>query len=258
MGTSKPKTNGYSEKVSRDFEDKMSFLRRDDNLPRTLYRNLATANPENPGWQEVSIAGNFLYLYRVGNPLDVVEVRFDKISNPTIYFSWGSRIYTPYNKLYLRWGAQAGGEATFIFGANAAIGKQMLDLEDDGRLAVIADGARFTSPITGTQILINGTANNANPVVYTVPAGHTLYITSMQYSSRTNAVAEGNIEIWDTVPALADTIVTLYNSTGAGLLHANGSRHCSPPIIVPAGYQVRLNSNNAGHIFAGSIVGILI
>ena len=90
----------------------------------------------------------------------------------------------------------------------------------------------------GTQVLENTESNVLNWVVlYTVPAGQTLFLTMVSFSWDQSVNNVWKIAIYDDVPALWKTL-----AIGRAILAAGNPFWMStfwPPIEVPAGYHIQ-------------------
>jgi len=236
MGTSKPKMSGHSAKISNDFEDNQGFLRKEDNLPRVLYRVLTAAQPN---FQEIGVSGNFFYMYMTGSPLNEVEIRLDKLSNPSIFMRSGSRIYTPFNKIYMRWETQnAPAWAYFIYGANAAIGKQMLDVYDKNLESEIAQNTLSLNPLAGTQVEVGADVEGlAAHILYTVPANYTLYLCSL-HGSFNSVGGTGQIIIRTRDGGDVNQYQLMASRPSIANERNLDSNQYMPPIIIPEGWDI--------------------
>ena len=244
--------------VSADYEGYMKGLRRDENLPQALD---LTLSPNDAGlWIEYNISGNFLYMSEAEDFTQVVDIRFDKPNNPIHHFTWGTRYYTPYNKLYIKHDNAVGDNTVrFIYGANAAIGKQLLDIVDFPALPQIAANTFPINPASGTQIYAycNNAVNGVYTDIFTVPAGYTFYLTAAALGAGKSAAGSGYafILIQDNVPV---TQTHLLSCLFTGIDHLTVSLPFFKPIIIPSGYRIGTWNTAANMVNEGSITGYLI
>lgn len=99
-------------------------------------------------------------------------------------------------------------------------------------------------PPDATQVFKYNAATNATVIVYTVTAGKTLYLSQWVFSVRSNAAGfQGNLYVRD-----ADDLNPVYIAQialgSAG--HLCNSGNPNPAIEILAGYDVVVDSNNAG------------
>ena len=96
----------------------------------------------------------------------------------------------------------------------------------------------------GEQVTPAGSANNATVIVYTVPAGKTLYITHYAVQCTPNLAGSGYFAIRNELDVLTYRFQYLENIVGAPSLIES----CSfvYPVEVPAGYDLYVNSNLLG------------
>ena len=95
----------------------------------------------------------------------------------------------------------------------------------------------------GEQVIENNTANNATAIVYTVPAGKTLFLTTAVLAGFGTAASINNFgSIYDSTPAQWREIGRLPVFANGGTAYAASF---NPPLEVPTGYTVRITSGVA-------------
>jgi len=96
----------------------------------------------------------------------------------------------------------------------------------------------------GTQVLEYGDAAGAIVIVYTVPAGKTLYLCDATMMYATLAAGDGWAEISTAVPV---TVTYLFRDILiAGIAVFTKQATYWPPIEIPSGYLIRVRSSAAG------------
>ena len=96
----------------------------------------------------------------------------------------------------------------------------------------------------GTQVLVQGAAENNTHTFYTVPVGQTFYWTFAAISYVGLAAGAVSLTIYDNLAAFVcyvagDILVAAVNTPGRAF-------NMCPPLEIPAGYTIRLTSGAIG------------
>lgn len=245
LGTNIPPRDGSTQKIFKRFGDRIGEIRGVDAMPRVMdIGSLATAT----NWHEQGIGGEILFLKETGNPLDYVDVKFDKLSAPAIRFFRGTKIHTPFSKVYLSWPAQAGGSAKFIHGANVP---ELLDFWDEACCQEIANNTGLFNPDNGDIHINAWTTQSATGqyTLYTVPADYIFHLTYFNAHTRYNTAAGTYfLRGWNIVGGfVTSAICRLY--TGSSTVTPVSVASCLiRPIIFPYGERVEMN-------LGGNVIG---
>lgn len=105
----------------------------------------------------------------------------------------------------------------------------------------------------GVQVLERNTANNGTTVIYTVPAGKTLYLVNWTLAFFAGGVTgDARMCIWDTTPAIWKFLAFMTVAVN----DADNMELSTPfPVEVPAQYTIRVSNFAAGHWTTGLIHG---
>lgn len=105
----------------------------------------------------------------------------------------------------------------------------------------------------GEQVLAYDTVINGAQVVYTVPAGKVFFLCEANLLSISNVTGKIALTIYDAAPALLLTL----GGISMIVAQSQGTDHYTywPPIELPAGYSIRVESNIAGLEARSSIFG---
>jgi len=104
----------------------------------------------------------------------------------------------------------------------------------------------------GEQVFESGQANNNTVILYTVPAGNTLYLCLVNYSVYFGIANTSKLMYYDGTPALWRTPIQM-----SGPVADNFGQvfHYWPPLELPEGYSIRLFSGGVGLLVTGSVFG---
>lgn len=117
---------------------------------------------------------------------------------------------------------------------------------------VIKNNTRSLNGDTGTQVLASGTANNSTVTLRTVTAGKTLYLTSLSILAGLGGHSSSCI-ITDGADATQYTILPGGSVVGTGNLAF--PLVFSNPVKIPAGWKVKVTTNNASDYMSAFLVG---
>ena len=261
----------------QDFLKEFTFGKRYSNLPQdaliaevvkkinepyktyTFDTTVANVNPIEQGFK-----GGVFQIIDVRNgagvidPDSYVDVRFNSPQASPIRFRLGYRIITPFERFWISNPAQNGIIFTIgmglefdnIFQFDFPVSPQATLLNS------LLIALRSINPDTGTQITVSGNAAAATVVIYTVPANQTLYISScFCHVSTVSTTGLGYLFITNA----AD--VTQYYLGGSDQVFATGAVNhgygIPYPVLVPAGYKVKLYSSVNVVTITGGIHGWL-
>lgn len=105
----------------------------------------------------------------------------------------------------------------------------------------------------GEQVLEYAIAQNSTPILYTVPAGKVFYLCGYSLNTwDTVGVATLRLVIYDDTPAAWKYLQYLISSANSG---QSITKSYWPPLEIPSGYSVRLESAVATATVRGSIHG---
>ena len=117
-------------------------------------------------------------------------------------------------------------------------------------------------PTGKTPVFASGTANNSTTILYTVPGGNTLYLTSANFTPTWDTYAHwGYLAVRNTGDSIVYYISRIRGAIYGGDVEIDYGGGLSvgvgfiPPYPVPAGYDVVLVSDNGAYYSAGSISG---
>lgn len=105
----------------------------------------------------------------------------------------------------------------------------------------------------GTQVALTGMANNNTVVVYTVPAGQTLYLCTVTLTSNFGAAGSGWAWLETAGAVFVYGFSGVLNTAGSGAL--GSTAQFWPPMEVPTGYVIKVISGAAGLLIYASIYG---
>ena len=105
----------------------------------------------------------------------------------------------------------------------------------------------------GTQVAVSAFANFASTVIYTVPAGQTLFLCGFTAGFYSGAAGSWGILVWeDAVPAIVAHL--LYCNSNA--IESWGVCHTFwPPLEIPEGHRLRCEASAAGRSISAFIHG---
>lgn len=138
-----------------------SWLKIDGEKAKTLY----------------NITGNFIKLTHAENVGDYIDVCFNAPDNPTHRLYLGQGFYCPFAKLYIT-APDTNGEVTLTYGNDS---KEFFDIIGDECCRRIAENTKgLFQTAEKTQLISTAYVSNSvsSALLYTVPAGKVLYITS--------------------------------------------------------------------------------
>jgi hypothetical protein len=111
-------------------------------------------------------------------------------------------------------------------------------------------------PDSGLQVAYTTTISNATTVIYTVPVGNTLRLTSFACGCSNNSGGSTNgwVQWYNTTPAAWYKMLDTYllDQTCFGLTHV-----FNPPLEIPQSYYLQVYSGSAGHFTWVSFHGFL-
>lgn len=200
------------------------------------------------------IAGGVFQIVQVldaGGALDpnaYIDVRFNSPQNSPIRFRLGYRVVTPFNRVWISNPAQAGVVFTMAAGLEFDNIFQF-DFPISGALTTVGTINHITNitevPATGTIVSVRSIHSASPTVLYTVPVGQILYISTASIAGfGANSPAQFNFGSLEIVTA-GDVFVQAFcgyadYGNANGYWPAGGSPLCMiPQIAVPAGYKVR-------------------
>ena len=105
----------------------------------------------------------------------------------------------------------------------------------------------------GTQVFMDGSANNTVVILYTVPVGKVFYFTAYTFEATPNLVGNAVLSVYDDVPAIWKRIQYIENFVGGNLVL--DSLSFVYPVEIPSSYSVRLSSNPVGFWARATIHG---
>jgi hypothetical protein len=200
----------------------------------------------------VANAGNFIYVLNATDTNVSVNVQLTQNNNRSMEIlplvkCLGYKC--PFEGLYLSWSAQAGKTITLLIGS---LGGKMLDVIDNRlstELLSAVDGlennTRGLNGNTGTQVnKRSSVTGNSTGVIHTVTAGKNLFLTSCELNFTSTVVtistSSGYLTVTDGSDVQFFYLSEILNQIGMPIGMYSKVRSFSPPIIIPAGYKVKV------------------